>query len=24
MILQEPSFTDETLNPFYWTMLPCK
>ena len=24
MILQEPSFIDETLNPLYWRMLPCE
>jgi len=24
MIFQEPSFIDETLNPFYWRMLPCE
>jgi len=24
MILQEPSFIDETRNPFYWRILPCK
>jgi len=24
MILQEPSFIDETRNSFYWRMLPCE
>jgi len=24
MILQEPSFIDETRNPFYWRILPCE